>query len=53
MNEIRLTADLRRDGFSYDDIARICRDGTLARVRRGASSRSSKERSRRIDICEW
>jgi hypothetical protein len=36
MNDIRLTSDLRRDGFSPDDIARICRDGGLARVRRGA-----------------
>ena len=36
MNDIRLTSDLKRDGFSSDDIARICRDGSLARVRRGA-----------------
>jgi hypothetical protein len=36
MNEIRLTSQLRRDGFSTDDIARICRSGSLSRIRRGA-----------------
>jgi hypothetical protein len=36
VNDIQLTRTLRTQGFSYDDLNRLCRRGELTQIRRGA-----------------
>ncbi len=50
MDEILLTRTLRSQGYQHEELARMLRDGSLRRIRRGAYERMDTDDERSIDV---